>query len=83
MECSVAPHIEAFVDSAPNRQGRQSNGLPVISPDELFARLPRPFVVVASVAGEAIANDLSRHGWMAGEDYAIADLTFAQRANRS
>jgi glycosyltransferase involved in cell wall biosynthesis len=68
-------HVEAFIDSDPEKAGGRIEELPIVSPDALRQDAAvKPFVLVASRHGDVIAERLEACGWQATRDYHLSDL---------
>ncbi|MEN8130671.1 MAG: glycosyltransferase family A protein [Pseudomonadota bacterium] len=62
----------AYVDIDPRKVGNRLQGVPVVSPDWLWSREPRPFVlnyVVNHGAPELIGEELKERGFEKGRDF--------------
>lgn len=64
----------SIVDNSLNLWGDEQLGVRVISPDELAAITPRPYVVITTTSFSDVATQLDQLGFEAGKDYQVSPI---------
>jgi FkbM family methyltransferase len=61
--------LQGILDNAAGRWGEVFQGLPILRPDPILAREPRPYVLIGTVHGAEVAQQLQRAGFRPGLDF--------------